>query len=61
MTAEEYFGRWMRVIDRIELTKVLTALHRVKKENLCPEYSNIFKAFKLCPYDDCKVVFLGQD
>ena len=28
---------------------------------MCPEYSNIFKAFELCKYDDCKVIFLGQD
>lgn len=61
MTAEEYFGRWMRVLDMQEMAKVLNALGKVNSDRLCPEYSNIFKAFELCKYDDCKVVFLGQD
>lgn len=61
MTAEEYFGNWMRVIDMDEMTNVLNALRKVNPERLCPEYPNIFRAFELCPYNDCKVVFLGQD
>ena len=61
MTIEEYFGKWMRVIDRSEMTRVLNALRKVNPDKLCPEYPNIFRAFELCTYDDCKVVFLGQD
>ena len=61
MTAEEYFGRWMRVLDMNEMAKVLNALRKVNPDKLCPEYSNIFRAFELCKYDDCKVVFLGQE
>lgn len=61
MTAEEYFGRWMRVLDMNEMAKVLNALGKVNPDKLCPEYPNIFRAFELCKYDDCKVVFLGQD
>lgn len=61
MTAEEYFGRWMRVLDMNEMAKVLNALGKVNPDKLCPEYSNIFRAFELCKYDDCKVVFLGQE
>lgn len=61
MTAEEYFGRWMRVLDMNEMAKVLNALRKVNPDKLCPEYSNIFRAFELCKYDDCRVVFLGQD
>ena len=26
-----------------------------------PEYKNIFKAFHICPYNDLKIIFLGQD
>ena len=61
MTVEEYFGNWMRVIDIDEMTKVLNTLRKVNPERLCPEYPNIFRAFELCLYNDCKVVFLGQD
>lgn len=61
MTIEEYFGKWMRVIDRSEMTRVLNALRKVNPDKLCPEYPSIFRAFELCTYDDCKVVFLGQD
>lgn len=60
MTFDEYFGRWSKVIDKVELYKILAILHRIKN-NICPEYSNIFRAFNLCKYDDCKVVFIGQD
>lgn len=61
MTAEEYFGRWLRVLDMGEISKVLNILKKTNPDKLCPEYSNIFKAFELCKYGDCKVIFLGQD
>lgn len=61
MTAREYFGRWISVIDTVELTKVLNRLKSVDLDRLCPDYCNIFKAFELCKYENCKVVFLGMD
>lgn len=61
MTAKEYFGRWIKVIDMTELTKVLNMLKRINQDKLCPDYHNIFRAFELCKYEDCKVVFLGMD
>lgn len=61
MSIEEYFGRWMKVIDMKEMARVLNTLGKINLDKLCPEYSNIFKAFELCKYDDCKVIFLGQD
>lgn len=61
MTAEEYFGDWMKVIGRDELIMIMRWLKTVSPNSLCPQQQNIFKAFKACPYDDCKVVFLGQD
>lgn len=61
MTAKEYFGRWIGVIDKSEMNRVLKELNRIKPDKLCPEYSNIFRAFELCRYEDCKVIFLGQD
>ena len=62
MTLEEYFGDWLRVIDRAELDKVLILLNRMYKvKPICPAQENVFKAFNLCKYHDCKVVFIGQD
>lgn len=61
MTAEEYFGDWMKVIDKQELLSIMRWLSSVDKNTLCPAYPNIFKAFKLCPFKDCKVIMLGMD
>ena len=62
MKLEEYFGRWMRVIDKKELLTILSKLEvEYKRKPTCPMQGDVFKAFKLCPYDDLKVVMLGQD
>lgn len=61
MTAEEYFGNWLRVIDKEEMSKVLNNIKAIRPDKLCPSYFDIFKAFNLCSYDNCKIVFLGQD
>ena len=62
MTLEEYFGDWMKVIDRKELDIVMNKVGlEYKKKLICPIQSDVFKAFKLCSLNDCKIVFLGQD
>ena len=62
MTLEEYFGRWMGVIDKRELKSVLSKLGpEYKRKPICPAQNNVFKAFEVCPYDKLKVVMLGQD
>lgn len=62
MTLEEYFGDWMKVIDRKELDIVMNKVGlEYKKKPICPIQSDVFKAFKLCSLNDCKIVFLGQD
>ena len=62
MTLEEYFGRWMRVIDKRELESVLSKLGpEYKRKPICPVQSSVFKAFEVCPYDKLKVVMLGQN
>lgn len=61
MTAEEYFGDWMKVIDKDELGKIMRWLNTLDKSILCPSYKNIFKAFRLCPYNECRAIFCGQD
>lgn len=61
MTIDEYFGDWMKVLDRAETMKVMGWLKTVNPNILCPALPNVFRAFKLCPYNKCKVVFIGQD
>lgn len=61
MTIDEYFGDWMKVLDRNETMKVMGWLRTVNKETLCPNIKDVFKAFKLCPYNKCRVIFVGQD
>lgn len=62
MTAEEYFGDWLKVIDEAELNKVLNILTlEYKNKNICPTQKDIFKAFNLCTLNDLKIVMLGQD
>ena len=62
MTLEEYFGRWMKVIDKRELESVLSKLGpEYKRKPICPAQNSVFKAFEVCPYDKLKVVMLGQD
>ena len=61
MTIDEYFGDWMKVLDRNETMKVMGWLRIVNKETLCPNIKDVFKAFKLCPYNKCRVIFVGQD
>lgn len=62
MTIEEYFGGWTKVIDKTELNHVLSVLSKeYLSKSVCPNRTDVFKAFKLCPFEDLKVVFLGQD
>lgn len=61
MTIDEYFGDWMKVLDRAETMKIMGWLKTVNPNTLCPALPNVFRAFKLCPYKECRVVFIGQD
>lgn len=48
------FAKWNLNLDEAE--KIVSKL-----SNYTPKKRDIFKAFKLCKYDDLKVVMLGQD
>lgn len=62
MTTEEYFGDWLKVIDKASLDKVVSALNHIyKTSDVTPAYNNVFKAFTLCSLRDLKIVFLGMD
>jgi uracil-DNA glycosylase len=61
MTINEYFGDWMKVLDRNETIKIMNWLKTTDSSTLCPSIKNVFKAFKLCSYNECKVILVGQD
>ena len=62
MTLDEYFGDWMKVIDRTELNNVMAKVgQEYRRKPICPAQSDVFRAFELCPFKDLKVVMLGQD
>ena len=61
MTIDEYFGDWMKVLDRNETMKIMGWLRNINQSTLCPNIKDVFKAFKLCPYNNCRVIFVGQD
>lgn len=63
MSIEEYFGSWMQVLDRREIiimNKFLSTVYKGRHQ-VCPDMKDVYKAFRLCTYEDMRVVFLGQD
>jgi len=62
MTAEEYFGGYWKCINKQEFSKVMSKIQILYKTTLvCPHLQDVFKAFALCPYNELKVIMLGQD
>ena len=62
MTLDEYFGDWMKVIDRAELANVMIRVgQEYRKRPICPAQSDVFRAFELCPFRGLKIVMLSQD
>ena len=62
MSIEEYFGDWIRIIDRTELNKVMNILNNeYNKFSVFPYKKDVFKAFKLCPLDNLKIIIISQD
>lgn len=62
MNIKDYFGDWIKVIDKQELLKVINNITNISKSTvICPNMSDIFKAFNICDYNNLKVVMIGQD
>lgn len=61
ITAEQYFAGWINVIDKMELNKIMRWLLTIKDEDICPSKKKIFRSFFFCPYQELRVVCLGQD
>ena len=60
MTIQEYFGDWSKGVDLPEADRILRKLS-ASNHIICPQIKDIFKAFTLCPFNDLRVVLLGQD
>lgn len=62
MNAEEYFGDYINFINKKELYKIMKWLLSIKDSSLlCPSPKNVFKAFRFCPFNKCRVIMIGQD
>ena len=62
MNITDYFGDWLKVIDKQELFKVVSKVNEYYKTSRCePSYHDIFKVFNITPYNDLSIVMLGQD
>ena len=60
MSLEEYFGDWLKVIDKKTLYKTINILNTIDSSTLCPNYNNIFNCFTVCKLSNLKVVILGM-
>lgn len=60
MSLEEYFGDWLKVIDKKTLYKIINILNTIDSSTLCPNYNNIFNCFTVCKLSNLKVIILGM-
>lgn len=62
MNFHEYFGDWLKVFDIIEFNKIIYQLNNLYKyKNMCPSlYKDVFKAFNICDYNNCKIMFISE-
>ena len=58
MTAEEYFEDWIKVLDKKELSKIMRWL---PKDGMCSTRKDVFKAFRILPYNECRQIWIGMD
>lgn len=60
MTIQDYFGGWSNVVDLAEANRIMQRLV-ISKTSLCPQPSEIFRAFRMCPLRKLRVIICGQD
>ena len=60
MSLEEYFGDWLKVIDKKILYETINIINTIDSSTLCPNYNNIFNCFTVCKLSNFKVVILGM-
>lgn len=59
MADANYIKSWGSIIDVKELNRVLKQLPNL--DNIAPSSKDIFRAFKLCNYNNLKCIILGMD
>ena len=47
MSLEEYFGDWLKVIDKKVLYEIINTLNSSDIANLCPNYNDIFNFWRI--------------
>lgn len=60
MSMIEYFGDWRKVLNLNDVEYLIKNLTSIK-EKVCPLPKDVFNAFAKCPYNNLRVVILGQD
>ena len=62
MTKEEYFGDWINVLPKKELSSIVNTMASLySTKQITPSYKDIFKCFNVVSRRDTNVVILGQD
>ena len=62
MTLEKYLGDWLKVIDMNVLNETMKkVVNDSFNYTITPNRLDTFRAFKLCPLKNLKIVFIGQD
>lgn len=62
MDLKPILGDWERIANTNSLyntLKILGALY--KSGNITPKQSEVFRAFRMCPYNNLSIVIIGQD
>lgn len=58
----DYFGDWKKIIKYSTIVSLMTTLEReYSHKMITPPKNLVFRAFNACPYNDLKVVMIGQD
>ena len=53
---------WNKIVTAEHLIPIFSTLqNKARNTIICPRRQLIFRAFEVCPYDNLKVVMLGQD
>lgn len=60
MSIDNYFGDWKKVINLNDADSLIKKLVKQNKK-ICPLIKDIFKAFKLCSFNNLRAVVIGQD
>ena len=58
MSVDDYFGNWIKCIDKNLLFSIIK---QINVKTVTPNPKEWFRSFELCDYNSLKIVMLGQD